>query len=154
MADLMIRRATEGDAAVLAELSARLAECPLPSWHTRDDVAAADWRAMMQAIRVPQPDNDVLLLERDTAAVGCLHVYAATDFFGRRHAHLSVIAVSAAAEGQGVGHLLLDHAETWARSRGLGLLTLHVRPENARARRFYERHDFVQELVRYAKLLG
>ena len=72
-----------------------------------------------------------------------------TDFFGTRHAHISVIATTEAAEGSGVGRALLAHAEAWARERGLTLLTLNVFASNARARRFYEKAGWAPEMLKY-----
>lgn len=76
-----------------------------------------------------------------------------TDFFGRHHAHISVIATTAAAEGTGVGRALMEFAEAWARERHLPLLTLHVFAANTRARRFYERAGMAPEFLKYAKEL-
>ncbi|HML22868.1 MAG TPA: GNAT family N-acetyltransferase [Aggregatilinea sp.] len=42
-------------------------------------------------------------------------------------------------QGQGVGQLLLDHAETWAREHGRDSLTLWVAAGNARAIHVYEK---------------
>ena len=78
---------------------------------------------------------------------------AATDFFGLHHAHISVLAVTAAAEGTGVGNSLIAHAEQWAAARGFTVVTLNVFAENARARRLYERNGFEPEVVKYAKPL-
>jgi ribosomal protein S18 acetylase RimI-like enzyme len=75
------------------------------------------------------------------------------DFFGRHHAHISVIATSEAAEGTGVGRALMEYAEQWARKRNLTLLTLHVFAANARARRFYEKAGMAPEFLKYAKEL-
>jgi GNAT superfamily N-acetyltransferase len=76
------------------------------------------------------------------------------DFFGLRHGHVSVLATTAAAEGTGVARELMRHAEEWTRARGLELLTLNMFAANARARAFYERAGFEQEMVKYAKLIG
>jgi ribosomal protein S18 acetylase RimI-like enzyme len=82
-----------------------------------------------------------------------LHMLTTTDFFGRAHAHISVIATSESAQGTGVGRALMAHAEAWARARGMALLTLNVFDGNTRARRLYERAGFAPETVKYAKQL-
>ena len=76
-----------------------------------------------------------------------------SDFFGRRHAHLSVIATSAAAEGKGVGRALMQFADDWARDRELPFITLNVFAANARARRLYEKSGYSVELLKYGKRL-
>ena len=65
----------------------------------------------------------------------------------------SVIAVSEAAEGTGVGRALMERAEQWSRQRGLAFLTLNVFAANARALRLYEQAGFIAEALRYAKPL-
>ena len=150
-ARLVIRPATMHDDRVLAHFAARLANFQLPPWRTADEIATADARAMMTAVRASQHDNEVLIAELDGAPVGCLHVITGIDFFGRRHAHISVIAVSEAVEGTGVGRALLAHAEAWARQRALPLVTLNVVAANEHARRFYEQAGFAPEVLKYIK---
>jgi ribosomal protein S18 acetylase RimI-like enzyme len=151
MADLVIRRAAEPDEPALLRLADRLADFDLPGWRNPARVIDADARAMLVSLRDNRADDDVFVAVRAGEAVGCLHILAATDFFGLRHAHVSVIATSASAEGSGVGSALMAHAEGWARSRGLPLLTLNVFAGNSRARRFYERAGMNVEFVKYAK---
>ena len=106
---------------------------------------------MVRAVETGDPDSEVFIAEQEGKAAGCLHILAATDFFGLRHAHVSVIATSAAAEGTGIGRALMVHAEEWARRRNLRLLTLNVFAANTRARRFYEKAGFAPEFLKYAK---
>jgi GNAT superfamily N-acetyltransferase len=74
------------------------------------------------------------------------------DYFRQApHAHVSVLAVAAEAESQGVGRLLLEAAEGWTRERGLAMLTLNVFVGNSRARAVYEHLGFAQETLRYVK---
>ena len=153
MSDLTIRPASPADEATLTALAWRLADFELPEWRTAGEIASADGRAMMAAIAAARPDEAVFVAERHGEPVGCLHVLLATDFFGRRHAHISVIATSTAAEGTGVGRALLEHAEAWARRLGMDLLTLNVFAANARARRVYERNGYQAEALKYTKRL-
>jgi ribosomal protein S18 acetylase RimI-like enzyme len=149
--DVTIRRATEDDRQTLSALAQRLAAFPLPPWRQADEIAAADAGAMMDAVRSDRPDDEVFLALREKETVGCLHILASTDFFGTRHAHVSVLATSQAAEGSGVGRALMAHAEAWARRRHLSLLTLNVFAANERARRFYEGLGFTPETLKYVK---
>ena len=150
---ILIRPATGADEAVLVELAARLTTFDLPPWRKPGDIATADAREMMDVVRAEPPDNEVLIAERAGVPVGCLHILATTDFFGTRHAHVSVIATTEAAEGSGVGRALLQHAEGWARRRGHALLTLNVFAANGRARRFYEQAGLSPEMMKYVKPL-
>jgi len=74
-------------------------------------------------------------------------------FTGERHGHVSIIAVSEAGEGKGVGSTLMRAAEEWARSSGCGRLTLNVFEANGRARAVYERLGYRVETLRYVKVL-
>jgi ribosomal protein S18 acetylase RimI-like enzyme len=151
MTDLTLRRATAADEQVLAALAARLSAFELPAWRAPHAIADADSRAMISAAAGGDPNDEVLIAERGGEVVGCLHVLAATDFFGLRHGHVSVIATTEAAEGSGVARQLIEHAEQWTAERGLPLLTLNMFAGNARARRFYEKGGFQVEMVKYAK---
>lgn len=154
LADATVRPATPQDEAALTALAVRLGECPLPPWRSPDEIATADLRAMMSAVRAGDADNQVFVAERAGVAVGCLHVLTDTDFFGKRHAHLSVLSVAASEEGSGVAARLMAYAEDWTRARGLPMISLNVIDGNVRARRLYERCGFKPEIVRYVKPLA
>ncbi len=105
-------------------------------------------------------DNEVAtdrLLIAETLAGdpgGFVYLEQHVDYFRQTfHAHVSVLAVAVEAEGQGVGRVLLEAAETWTREQGFGLLTLNVFAGNARARGVYERLGYAQETIRYVKPL-
>jgi len=150
---LLIRAASRTDEAALMVLAEQLATFDVPGWRTAEEIATADGHAMIDAIRAGEEDDEVFVAERDGAVVGCLHILAATDFFGRRHGHVSVIATTAAARGTGVGRALMAYAEAWTRQRRLTLLTLNVFAANTGPIRFYERDGFTAEIVKYLKVL-
>jgi GNAT superfamily N-acetyltransferase len=150
---ITLRAATAADEPVLVALAGRLTAFPLPPWRRPDDIARADARDMLAAVSTGAPDNEVFVADRAGAPVGCLHILEVTDFFGMRHAHISVIATTEAAEGSGVGRALVAYAEDWARRRGHRLLTLNVFAANERARRFYHQAGLAPEMVKYAKIV-
>lgn len=151
--ELTIRAATRADEPALMTLSERMANFAVPPWRSAEEITDADGRSMVNAIGLAHPDSEVFIAERDGTVAGCLHLLVSRDFFGRRHAHISVIAVSEEAEGTGAGRTLMAFAERWARERGLHVITLNVFAANARARRLYEKAGFAVELVKYAKPL-
>jgi ribosomal protein S18 acetylase RimI-like enzyme len=148
-----IRPARPADHDALVALADRLTAFDVPPWRRPEDIATADARDMVAAVTAGAADNEVWIAERSGEVAGCLHVLATTDFFGTRHAHISVLATTKAAEGSGVGRALLAHAEAWARERGFALLTLNVFAANARARRFYEKAGWAPEMLKYTKPL-
>jgi len=92
----------------------------------------------------------MFIAELDGVPAGCAYLVTLVDYFNEiPHAHLSVLAVSAAAEGKGVGSALLDRSIAWARERQSDRLTLSALVTNARARALYERKGFGGEYIRY-----
>ena len=148
-----IRTATRADEPALMRLAERMANFTVPAWRSAKEITDADGRSMVSAVGLAHPDSEVFIAERDGAVAGCLHMLVSRDFFGRRHAHISVIAVSEEAEGTGAGRTLMAYAERWARDRDLRVITLNVFAANARARRLYEKAGFEVELLKYAKPL-
>ena len=154
---LSIRPATDQDQAALLALAWRLTAFTLPAWRRPEDIVEADAREMMEAIHRGVPGNEVFVAQSGAegggAIAGCLHMVETVDFFGTRHGHISVIAVTPEAEGTGVGRGLMEYAEAWTKRRGHSLLTLNVFAANERARRFYERAGFEPEILKYSKAL-
>ena len=92
----------------------------------------------------------MFIAELDGVPAGCAYLVTLVDYFNEiPHAHLSVLAVAAAAEGKGVGSALLDQAVAWARARHSDRLTLSALVTNSRARALYERKGFGGEYIRY-----
>ena len=109
---------------------------------------------MAEWFREPKPEEALFVAELDGQPAGCAYLVTLVDYFNERpHAHLSVLAVTAAAEGKGVGSALLDRSEAWARERGSDRLTLSALVTNSRARGLYERRGFAGEYTRYVLLL-
>ena len=61
--------------------------------------------------------------------------------------------MDSAFEGHGIGRILLDKAEDWAREQSCSLLTLYVFSNNSRARKVYEKLGFKEEVTKYVKPL-
>jgi len=72
---------------------------------------------------------------------------------GEIDAYVGELAVDAGHERQGVGTLLMDAAEDWARRRGLRHVTLETGAANGPARTFYAGRGYLDEDVRLTKAL-
>ena len=60
------------------------------------------------------------IAELDGKPAGCAYLVTLVDYFNLNpHAHLSVLAVSAEAEGRGVGTALIDRSIAWAKEMGI-----------------------------------
>jgi GNAT superfamily N-acetyltransferase len=147
---MTIRPAQPADREFVLSMADRLVSFDVPAFRTKDELAEGDRRALAEWFRDPKPDETLFVAEVDGKPAGCAYLVTLVDYFNERpHAHLSVLAVAADAEGKGVGSALLDRSEAWARERGSDRLTLSALVTNARARGLYERRGFAGEYIRY-----
>jgi ribosomal protein S18 acetylase RimI-like enzyme len=147
---MIIRPAEIADRAFVLGLSDRLVSFDVPAWRSKTELADGDRRALAGWFDDPQPGEALFVAELDGERAGCAYLVTLVDYFNERpHAHLSVLAVTSAAEGRGVGSALLDRSAEWARARGSDKLTLSALVTNARARALYERRGFAGEYIRY-----
>jgi chorismate mutase/GNAT superfamily N-acetyltransferase len=130
--ELTVRPATVEDAADLAELFWASREASYPAIprpvHTHDGVRRWLTARLEDAAG---PATEVWLAEDDAGVVGLLLV---------EEDWLHSLYVAPGRTGEGIGAVLLDVARS-LRPDGLGLWVFET---NERARRFYERHGFVE----------
>ena len=150
-----VRPARPTDRDFIVGLTPRLAAgFPLPSWRTPGEVARTEAATLESALKLMPAGNALLVAESATGEpAGFAYLERLVDYFGRPHGHLGILAVAAQAEGQGVGRVLLEAAERWARDQKLEMLSLNVFAANERARRVYERLGYAPETLRYVKIL-
>ncbi len=87
--------------------------------------------------------------------LGLLAIRPDTEYFTNApRAYLELLVVSEAAEGQGAGRALMDWATSWAPSHGFTAIALDVFASNDRARRFYQRAGYADDLVRMVRDLN
>ena len=158
---ITIRPAQSADRDFVLTMADRLVSFDVPAFRTKNELAEGDRRALaawfdglqddsLAEARSAEADEALFVAELDGQLAGCTYLVTLVDYFNDRpHAHLSVLAVTAAAEGQGVGSALLDRSEAWARERGSDRLTLSALVTNSRARALYERRGFSGEYIRY-----
>lgn len=143
-------------------LSERLVSFDVPKHRSKAELVEGDRRALAEwfesqnddsraAARSAEADTEAMYIaELDGKPAGCAYLVTLIDYFNlTQHAHLSVLAVSADAEGQGVGTALIDQSIAWAKARGSDRLTLSALVTNNRARALYERKGFSGEYIRY-----
>ena len=122
----------------------------VPAWRPKAELIEGDRRALEEWFDIQKPDEAMYIAELDGRPAGCAYLVTLVDYFNQRsHAHLSVLAVSKDAEGNGVGSALLDRSVAWAKERRSDRLTLSALVTNARARALYERKGFGGEYIRY-----
>lgn len=85
------------------------------------------------------PDHTVRAAESAGTIVGLIHLFERPALEKASEAVVQSLVVAAEHRGTGVGALLMQEAEAWARSRGLPGITLYTRIDRDAARAFYER---------------
>jgi GNAT superfamily N-acetyltransferase len=149
-----IRPATPADRDFVIETARRFAAFGPPPWRAPHEVVEGEVRCLDTFFDGGMQGASLLIADVGGAAAGFAFLERATDYFsGDRHAHLGMIAVSQAAEGQGAATALLRASEEWARLEGYAMVTLHVFEGNSRARRLYERAGYHVETLKYVKPL-
>lgn len=150
-----IRPFTSSDTNFIESLIPRFSEFDLPAWREKEEIDTANLALLKKAMETPEPDSAIFIAEDETGKrAGFLHLKTQIDHFNcSKTVYISDVAVDSSFEGQGVGHVLLDKAEAWAREQGCSLLTLYVFSNNLRARKVYEKFGFAEEVIKYAKPL-
>jgi len=158
---ITIRGASATDRDFVLTMADRLVSFDVPAFRSKSELAEGDRRALaawFERLQDDSParaqsaaaDEALFVAEVEGQLAGCAYLVTLVDYFNERpHAHLSVLAVTAAAEGKGVGSALLDRSEAWARERASDRLTLSALVTNDRARGLYERRGFAGEYIRY-----
>lgn len=142
---LVVRAARPTDARAIAEVSVASRQ-----WSYRDVLAEADLAALSveattadfaEGLAQLSPDSAVFVAEVAGRVVGYAYVLPSPDSdVPAGSSELGGIYVTEEVAGTGVAPALMNAAIEHTRAAGHGLLTLWVRPENGRARRFYEKH--------------
>ncbi|HZT20095.1 MAG TPA: GNAT family N-acetyltransferase, partial [Dongiaceae bacterium] len=144
MAEMRIRAAVPGDAAVILEMVRELAVYEREPLSTVE----ASEQDILRDCFGPRALCEVLIGEVDGRVQGfTLFLPNYSTWLGRAGLHVEDLYVREAARGTGLGRKLLAHAARIAKSRGCKRLELSVLHWNP-ARRFYEQLGF-QELAEW-----
>ena len=124
-------------------------------WRDPAKMLAAMQGFVNESIAAIGTDAAVLIAE-DGQGIPCgfLSVAHNVNFTGEAQAYIGEIAVGTAVEGKGIGRVLMQAGEEWARTRGYSLIVLDTGAANARARAFYHHLGYAEESVRLVKELS
>lgn len=151
---MQIRPATAADREAVLALVPRLAECGTPPGRDRRQIEQVDLRSIAAALTACAPDSALLVAEAQARVLGFIQVRTVVDYYTQAPiGHVSDVVVAAHAQGQGVGEALLQAAQDWASARDYRLMQLLVLPEDAAARRLYERQGYRAEWLKYVRPL-
>jgi ribosomal protein S18 acetylase RimI-like enzyme len=148
-----IRPYVPGDREFITSLASRFSQFELPRWRTKAEIDSSNQNYLSLAAEKPEDNSTIFIAEDETGTpAGFVHLKSEFDYFnGEPFGYISDLAVSPNFEGQGVGQMLLDAAETWGHEKGYRLLALYVFAGNERARHLYEKNDFGEEVIKYVK---
>ena len=151
---IRVRTARGTDRAFVLETAARLAAFGPPPWRTAEELVEGEARTLRDFFESPDDGSRLLIAESGDHRLGFALLEELRDYFTlERHGHVGILAVTEDAEGTGAGGALMRAAESWATDRGYRTLTLNVFGGNAHARAVYEHLGFVQDTIKYVKLL-
>ncbi len=155
---IAVRQATEEDYGFIRSQSGRLSGVADMVWH--DDASISRFQdAYIEAVITKQGDTSqaCLLVAEDgnKELLGFAGVERAVDNVTNEECgYLNLLCVVEEAEGKGIGHELLNTAESWVRDAGLRLFVLDVFAANSRGRAFYEARGFAEESLRLVKAVA
>ena len=143
------------DADFIAAHAYRLLDFGPPEWRDKEPMTRADIKHIITAMQSNDPDIAVFIAIDDKGEpCGFLHLTMQNDYYTReQHAHITDIVVVKKAEGKGVGKLLLQKADDWAREKNSRWITLNAFEGNTHAQAVYEKAGFKKEWIKYLKEL-
>jgi ribosomal protein S18 acetylase RimI-like enzyme len=153
--NIQIRPASIADRGFILSLLPRLLEFGPPSWRDPAQMIATDMEVVSDKL-ITQPAGTAFFIAEDKqgVALGFIHLQTGTDYYQHaEHGHIANLIVTSEGEGQGIGRMLLEKGEEWARWKGYHWLTLSVFAQNQRARNLYSKLGYGEDILKYVKEL-
>jgi GNAT superfamily N-acetyltransferase len=115
-----------------------------------------DTQILTDILMDPHSEHEIFIAEDEhNIQLGFIHVQPGNDYYNKEnHGHISDIIVTPEASGKGIGKLLMDRAEEWARLHRFQWLTLSVFAQNQQARWFYNKLGYGEDIMKYVKQLS
>ncbi len=149
---IIIRPALDRDREFVLSLVSSLLEFGSSAWEDAESLAPAFREALGLVLSSRDPRATVLIAHAaDETPLGFISLRVHEDVTGAERGHVADLAVTEDARRMGVGTALMKAGESWARDRGLPLLSLDVWSTNDRALSFYHRLGYSAESCRLIK---
>ncbi|WOH36409.1 GNAT family N-acetyltransferase [Thalassotalea fonticola] len=149
---VIIRVANESDQPFILGLSPNLAEVALLEWHADEVIQKMQDDYISKMLAETSQPNTTLIAETNNVPLGFIHVRTHKDSIsGETCGTIPLLAVSPKSQGLGVGKVLIEFAENWAKDLGCRLLHLEVFANNKNAKGFYQNLGFQPETVHMIK---
>jgi GNAT superfamily N-acetyltransferase len=131
--DVNVREALPSDAERIAALCVQLGY-DVPLAHVE------------RSLRHRDADNEIFVaIVTRVGVIGWISVHASESLTSSRAGHIAGLVVEDEYRGVGIGAILLDRAERWARERGCPALSLRSNVIRERAHAFYERRGYTHK---------
>lgn len=151
---ITIRPACEHDCEFVAGLAGSLLEFGSPAWKDKHALAAGYRALLANAVSAQEPRSAVFIAESAGGEpLGFISLKVIGTVGGGERGHVADLAVTETARRLGVGSALMQIGETWARERGLAMLSLDVWSSNERALNFYRQRGYETESLSLFKVL-
>jgi len=128
----IIRQATLGDVERLADLCGQLGYPLSPQ----------EVKPRLVEIMQDEPNDVYVAVDGDGRVIGWVQVYVRQLLMVERHAEMGGLVVDKEYRDRGIGRMLVDWAEAWARDHGCSALYLRSNVHREAAHRFYERAGY------------
>jgi len=152
--NITIRQALDSDRSFIFALSPRLAEVANLSWHSDETVQQMQDNyiaKMLDQTTIPQV---IYIAENEKISLGYIHICEHKDSISDEACGtVTLLAVSPSAQGMGIGKILMNAAEIWAKQQNYRLLHLEVFANNDNAKGFYQNLGFEAEMLHMIKSL-
>lgn len=151
---IVIRPARDSDREFVAGFVPSLLEFGSPAWEDTAALARRFRDVLGRAVTSRDQRATVLIAQTaDDTPVGFISLRILEDAVGVKRAHVADVAVTESARRRGVGTALMMAGESWARERGLPVLSLDVWSTNDAALSFYRRLGYGAESLSMIKRL-
>ena len=154
--NIQTRPASISDKGFIISLLPRLEEFGPPPWRDVTQLLATDTQLLSDKLMNKPPGTAIFIAEDDQGvALGFIHLQSGKDYYYHEdHGHIADLIVAPEAEGRGIGRVLIEKGEEWARSQGFRWLTVSVFAQNLRAREVYQRLGYGEDIMKYVKELA
>jgi GNAT superfamily N-acetyltransferase len=100
----------------------------------------------------PHPDYEVVVMEINGAAVGCMTLQVRFRIEEGAFLQIAALVTDQAHRGQGLGKQMLEYAENHARKKNISSVALYTNKKRIDAHRFYQTNGY--ELLKESLFFG
>jgi GNAT superfamily N-acetyltransferase len=150
-----IRPGSREDLEFILSLVPRLAEFGPPEWRDVTAMINTDLQVLRDQLLHQSSDTAFFIAEDERGIpLGFVHLERGKDYYYlEKHGHIANVIVAQEGEGRGIGRMLIEKGEEWAKIQGYRWLTISVFAQNLRAREVYQRLGYGEDIIKYVKEL-